>query len=90
MKHIIIPDLHGRNSWQDIDFKQFDKVVFLGDYVDSYTEEDNAIYNNLMAIIKLRRKYWNRVILHLGNHEVQYLHFPRYQIKGFPAGMQRQ
>lgn len=90
MKHIIITDLHGRNSWHDIDFKQFDKVVFLGDYADSYTEEDNAIYNNLVAIIKLKRKYWNKVILLLDNHEVQHLHFSRYQIKGFRAGMQRQ
>ncbi|WP_170123285.1 metallophosphoesterase [Pedobacter nutrimenti] len=90
MKHIFIPDLHGRNSWQDIDFKQYNKVVFLGDYVDSFTEEDEAIYNNLVAVIKLKRKYWKKVILLLGNHDVQYLHFPRYQIKGFRPSMQRQ
>lgn len=37
MKHIVIGDLHGKDIWQTIDFTQYEKVVFLGDYVDSFT-----------------------------------------------------
>jgi 3',5'-cyclic AMP phosphodiesterase CpdA len=89
MKHLIIGDLHGRDCWQDIDMKKYDKVVFLGDYVDSFTLPDDAIYDNLNNLIELKMRYWNRLILLLGNHDVQYRYFPRYQIKGFRPSMQQ-
>ena len=50
MKILVIPDIHGRCFWRlhvnNID--KYDKVVFLGDYVDPYgpeniTEEDKKI-----------------------------------------------
>lgn len=37
MKHIAIGDLHGRDTWQQVDTKLYDKVIFLGDYADSMT-----------------------------------------------------
>jgi 3',5'-cyclic AMP phosphodiesterase CpdA len=89
MKHLIIGDLHGRDCWEDIDMKKYDKVVFLGDYVDSFTLPDDTIYNNLNNLIKLKMRDWNRLILLLGNHDVQYRYFPRYQIKGFRPSMQQ-
>ena len=41
MKVLIIPDVHGRTFWKEpcehID--EFDKTIFLGDYVDHYPQE---------------------------------------------------
>lgn len=35
MKIITIPDLHGKDVWQQINPKIYDKIIFLGDYVDA-------------------------------------------------------
>lgn len=35
LKIITIPDLHGKDVWQQIDPKIYDKIIFLGDYVDA-------------------------------------------------------
>lgn len=90
MKHIIIGDLHGKDCWREINIKKYDKVVFLGDYVDSFTISDFAIYENLKNIISLRKRNPNKVVLLLGNHDIQYLYFPRFQCSGFRPTMQSQ
>lgn len=89
MKHLIIGDLHGRDCWQQIDIEKYDHVVFLGDYVDSFILSDEAIYENLKKLIKLKKKHGRRMTLLIGNHDVQYRYFPRYQIKGFRPSMQQ-
>ena len=90
MKHLIIGDIHGRDCWQAINVKNYDKVVFLGDYVDSFTLSDLTIYQNLKDIISLKKKNPNKIVLLLGNHDIHYLYFPRYQCVGFRPSMQRQ
>jgi len=90
MKHIIIGDLHGKDCWREINIKNYDKVVFLGDYVDSFTISDLAIYENLKNIIRLKKTNPHKVVLLLGNHDIQYLYFPRYQCSGFRPTMQSQ
>lgn len=88
MKHAIIGDLHGRDNWRDIYSRAFDKIVFLGDYVNSDTFSDAAILENPERIINLKKKYPEKIVLLLGNHDVQYLHFPRYRCTGFSPSMQ--
>lgn len=88
MKHVIIGDLHGRDAWREINIKHFDKVVFLGDYVDSFDLSDFAILENLKRVISLKKRYPGKVVLLLGNHDVQYMHFPRHQCSGFRPSMQ--
>lgn len=90
MKHIIIGDIHGRDCWREVNVKNYDKVIFLGDYVDSFTLADSVIYQNLKDILALKKKYPNKIILLLGNHDIHYLYFPRYQCIGFRPSMQRQ
>lgn len=90
MKHLIIGDLHGKNYWKDIDIKAYDKIVFIGDYVDHWTLPDQEIYQNLENIIKLKKKNYNKIELLLGNHDVQYLYYPNFLCSGFRPGMQRQ
>ena len=55
-----------------INIKNYDKVVFLGDYVDSFTISNIASYENLKDIIRLKKRDPNKVVLLLGNHDIQY------------------
>lgn len=89
MKHLIIGDLHGKDCWKEIQFNNYDKIIFLGDYVDHWTLPDKAIYQNLQNIINLKKSRLDQVELLLGNHDVQYLYYPHYLCSGFRPGMQR-
>jgi len=88
MKHIVIGDIHGRDNWQEISIRNYDKIIFIGDYVDSYELSDFAILENLKKIISLKKRHPEKVVLLLGNHDVQYLHYPSQQITGFRPSMQ--
>ncbi|AQG80311.1 metallophosphoesterase [Spirosoma montaniterrae] len=88
MTILTISDLHGRTVWKEADFSRYDRVVFLGDYTDSYDISDETIYANLLEIIKLKRKQPAKFVLLIGNHDAQYLHFPHYRCSGFRAWAQ--
>ena len=51
---------------------EYYKYVFLGDFVDSFTESNDTIRENLLEIIRFKTLYPNNVILLWGNHDVQY------------------
>ena len=59
MKRIlVVPDVHGRLFWREPVMQYLDvvdRVVFLGDYLDPYEDEDGLaddIYQNLMETYK--------------------------------------
>jgi predicted MPP superfamily phosphohydrolase len=89
MKHIIIGDPHGKDVWKQIDFEEYDKVVFLGDYVDSFTLPDLVIDQNLQDIIALKKDHPYKIILLLGNHDIQYLYYPEFRCSGYRDSMKR-
>jgi 3',5'-cyclic AMP phosphodiesterase CpdA len=89
MKHIAIGDLHGRDTWQNINTKSFDKIIFPGDYVDSKTLSDLIIYENLKDIIALKKRLSEKVVLLLGNHDAYYLHYPHFRCSDFRPSMQK-
>lgn len=82
-----IGDVHGHKEWKNAVYlfdeqnnikecligKGVDKVIFLGDYVDDWELKNEVIYNNLIEIINLKKKYPDNVILLWGNHDVAYL-----------------
>lgn len=76
MKILINPDIHGRIFWKySIEHKdEFDKIIFLGDYLDAYSpdllinEEDN-----FKEIIQFKKDNLDKVILLLGNHDCHYI-----------------
>lgn len=86
IKTLIIPDVHGRDFWRKPVEKVLNetdaKIVFLGDYVDPYPHEfvdkergfDYQKYaiQVLEEIIELKKKYMDRIILLLGNHDCSY------------------
>lgn len=76
MKTLIIPDVHGRNFWREPckDMSQWDKIIFLGDYVDPYegeaTQED--VLTEIKDIIALKEICKDKIILLWGNHDLFY------------------
>lgn len=83
MKAIIIGDLHGKHCWKQVDVNKFDKVIFIGDFVDAWHETNDKIFNNLLDIIQLKRDFPDKVILLLGNHCCQYVYYPHFRCSGF-------
>jgi predicted phosphodiesterase len=73
MKTISIGDIHGRTFWKFLDISKYDKVIFVGDYVDSFPYNDEQILGNLLDIIELKKTYPDKVVLLLGNHDIQYM-----------------
>lgn len=79
MKLLVFGDLHGDNRWRNHvkDIDKYDYVIFMGDYMDSFTHLDVELIDNLENLIHLKAKFPNKVILLLGNHDNQYI-YPDY------------
>lgn len=77
-KVIILPDIHGRTFWkyalEHID--EFDKVIFLGDYLDPYPHEgitfDESV-ENFKEILEFKKNNIDKVELLIGNHDCHYI-----------------
>jgi predicted phosphodiesterase len=74
VKVIVVSDLHGNTVWESIDPDKYDLIVFLGDYVDSWTRSNEQIYNNLLNVINFKKKYSDKVVLLWGNHDLAYVY----------------
>lgn len=78
MKTLVLGDIHGHNTWKDIIEKEtFDKVVFLGDYLDSFTLDYKVIAENFRNIIEYKKKLGDKCILLYGNHDHSYYNSER-------------
>lgn len=73
---LVLGDIHGRDCWMDIIKKEtdFNKVIFLGDYVSTHNNisEEEQI-NNLDKILTYKIANPDKVILLRGNHDLQHL-----------------
>ena len=73
--YLILGDIHGRTIWKDIIAKEkdFDKVIFLGDYLDPYEKlSPKQIVDNFEEILKFKQDNSDKVILLTGNHDCSY------------------
>ena len=91
MKVLVIPDLHGRKFWRKAinnNIGQVDKVIFLGDYLDPYSEEImmapelmecndfydcQGLLNMLNDIVSLKKNDPDKFIVLTGNHTDSYI-----------------
>lgn len=78
MKILVIPDVHGRTFWREalklVD--KVDKIVFLGDYLDPYQNENIAwedALNEFIRILQFKDSYNDKVTLLTGNHDWHYI-----------------
>jgi hypothetical protein len=75
MKLLVIWDLHWLNIWKKLIKKHNpDKVIFLWDYVDSFTIPDMDMINNLEDIIEYKKDNIDSTVLLLGNHDISYIY----------------
>lgn len=88
--HIVaIGDVHGRDAWKEIQDSKADHIVFIGDYVDPHRPiPDFEVLRNLEEIIAFKQSDPERIMLLLGNHDAQYLHYPLYSCSGHRADLQ--
>lgn len=76
-------------TWENalsIVFSDIDKVVFVGDYFDSFTVSNVEMKHNFLDICLFKRQYPERVFLLWGNHDVQYWN-SEYKCPGFRSEM---
>ena len=72
-KLLCIGDVHGRDDWEDIiaeSLSKFHKIVFVGDYIDSFHISAAEQMYNLKRIIEYKKKYSDVITLLLGNHDI--------------------
>lgn len=76
MKILIIPDIHGRFKWKEhVDrlINKVDKVVFLGDYFDSFDKTPVEQMYNFKEVCKYHKSNSDKVIMLIGNHDIHYM-----------------
>lgn len=87
MKILVISDLHGKTIGLEKakeELNDVDRVVFIGDYCDSYTDTDKNIFDNLVNIIQFKKDNMDKVELLIGNHELHYIYsYAEYGASGF-------
>lgn len=72
--------------WKEHPFMKYDRIVFVGDYADSFNKTNVEIKKNLEDIIFFRKVLPDKVVTLLGNHDVQYM-VPNTQCSGFRGEM---
>jgi predicted phosphodiesterase len=74
MKTVLIGDLHGRDAWKHIiTYEKPDRVVFVGDYFDSFDIPYDKQVNNFLDLVEFKKSGNAEVIMLLGNHDYHYL-----------------
>jgi predicted MPP superfamily phosphohydrolase len=82
MKICVIPDVHGSHHWEKIVPKKdnYDKIVFMGDYFDEWTNVWPDQMMNFCKILKFKKDY-DKVDILWGNHDTSY--FLKEHCSGF-------
>lgn len=76
-KILVLPDIHGRKFWKKPceSINKYDKVIFLGDYLDPYDFEKISVrdaIDNFKEIINFKKNNMEKVVLLIGNHDCPY------------------
>jgi predicted phosphodiesterase len=87
MKIIAIGDIHGRTNWKKvIEQETFDKIVFMGDYFDSYDYIDpQDQISNFQEIMDLKNSDPDKVVTIFGNHDYHYMRGVTEKYSGYQA-----
>ena len=76
MRILIVPDVHGRDFWKKpVSEHSYDKVIFIGDYLDHYYGESNDEHDLeiFKEIIDLKKSDPDTYVLLIGNHDCPYI-----------------
>jgi hypothetical protein len=80
-------DPNDSKFWEEYQYAQVDRIIFVGDYVDSFDKTNEQILRNLEEIIEFKKALGDKVVLLLGNHDIQYI-IPNEICSGFRSEMQ--
>ena len=73
MKTVGIGDIHGNNVWKKIvEHENADRVIFIGDYFDSFDIPPSDQINNFIDIVNYKKNSGKEVIMLIGNHDYHY------------------
>jgi len=73
MRTIFIGDIHGDNVWKQIVNKEpHDRVIFIGDYFDSFDISTDDQVNNFLDIMEYKKTSGKIVVCLIGNHDHHY------------------
>jgi len=90
MKTLILGDTHGRSNWKlAIHQEQPDRVIFIGDYFDSFEISGVEQINNFKEIIQYKESNPQvEVVMLIGNHDHHYFPEVGYTgTSGYQAGV---
>lgn len=81
MKVLFVGDVHNHlyifDDVQRLDKEHnFDKIIFLGDYVDDWNTDNHDSLKTLKKVFELKESDPDKYTFCLGNHEMSYLGFP--------------
>lgn len=85
---LVCGDIHGRKFWKEPckNIDDYEKVVFLGDYLDPYDFEGISVeeaIDNFKEIIELKRNNMDKVVLLIGNHDCSYAFKDYYNLSSY-------
>jgi predicted MPP superfamily phosphohydrolase len=88
MKTVILGDIHGRDCWKQIVANEApDRVVFIGDYFDSYDDYTAAEQmHNFQEIIDWKKSGQCGVTMLIGNHDYHYMSGVTERYSGYQYG----
>jgi predicted phosphodiesterase len=77
MKTVVLGDTHGRQFWKLVVNSletDLDRLIFIGDYFDSFDINGKDQINNFLDIIEYKKTGGKEVILLIGNHDHHYFY----------------
>jgi hypothetical protein len=80
-KTLVLGDTHGRSFWKlAVNLEDPDRVIFIGDYFDSFDINSETQLNNFLDILEFKKTSGKEVVLLIGNHDHHY--FPEIGYTG--------
>ena len=87
MKTVILGDTHGRPHWKQIVASESpDRVIFIGDYFDSFDNTEVEQMHNFKEIIDWKQSGQSEVIMLIGNHDYHYMRGVSQYYSGYQSG----
>ena len=86
-KTVILGDTHGRDCWKQIVASESpDRVIFIGDYFDSFDNTAVEQMHNFQEIIDWKQSGQSEVIMLIGNHDYHYMRGVTQYYSGYQSG----
>ena len=86
-KTVILGDTHGRDCWKQIVASESpNRVIFIGDYFDSFDNTAVEQMHNFKEIIDWKQSGQSEVIMLIGNHDYHYMRGVTQYYSGYQSG----